>query len=97
MSSEQPSTAEQRLAEQMRNALHEYDTRKAAEQAAAESLEHRLLRAASARLIWKAVEPTLPDLMTEASDAGWTADLIADAFGVTPTYVYRKLREHRAE
>ncbi|MFJ9869072.1 hypothetical protein [Streptomyces sp. NPDC101165] len=97
MSSEQPSNAEQRLAEQMREALREYDVRKAAEQAAAESLDHRLLRAASARLIWKAVEPTLPGLMAEASAAGWTPDRIADAFGVTPTYVYRKLREDRAE
>ncbi|MGW1770653.1 helix-turn-helix domain-containing protein [Streptomyces sp. NPDC002104] len=93
MSSAPPSTPDDHLAEHMRAALREYDVRKAAEQAAAESLDHRLLRAASARLIWKAIEPTLPALMTEASADGWTPDRIADAFGVTPSYVYRKLRE----
>jgi hypothetical protein len=65
--------------------------------AAPPTIRERLNEAGTVRRAWKALEPELPALFAEAEATGRCgAESIARIVGVTPSYVYRRLREHRA-
>lgn len=71
-----------------------YTTARAARRAN-ECVSDRLMEAGAVRRTWLRVEPQLPALMAEAHNAhGLDVPHIAMLLGVTPSYVYRRLREH---
>ncbi|MGW4727651.1 hypothetical protein ACWEQC_00355 [Streptomyces shenzhenensis] len=61
-----------------------------------DSLDRRLARAGLVRHEWKETEESLPSLITEARDNGYSVDGIAYTLGVTESYVYRILRKSRS-
>lgn len=102
-SDEQQPTAAEEFAEQVLALARRYDAERAAERRRALTVDERLAEAGRIRAEWKAVEAELPDLIAEAEATGGSlgsglrVNNIADRLGVTESYVYRKLREARAE
>lgn len=92
------STAEQRFADGVLALAQEYE-RTLAEARRKESpptVRDRLNEAGRLRRAWKALEPDLPALFAEAvATRKFGADSIAGIVGVSPSYVYRCLRENR--
>jgi hypothetical protein len=97
---QQPSAAE-RFADGVLALAQQYEREQAAARRAAApppSIRERLNEAGTIRRAWKVLEPELPALFAEAEATGRCgAESIAGIVGVTPSYVYRKLREHRAQ
>ncbi|MFJ8146961.1 hypothetical protein ACIQ6R_18065 [Streptomyces sp. NPDC096048] len=77
--------------------LDDYTEQQTPQQPAAPTIRERLNEAGRIRRAWKGIEPELPALFDEAEATGRCGpESIAGIVGVTPSYVYRKLREQRA-
>ncbi|WP_250399925.1 helix-turn-helix transcriptional regulator [Streptomyces cellostaticus] len=63
----------------------------------ADSMYRRLERAGYVRRLAKQTEETLPELIAAAYADNWTVAAIAEHLVVSESYVYRVLREQRAE
>jgi hypothetical protein len=102
---EQQPTATERFVEELLALTQRFEREQAAARRQSEpapTVRDRLNDAGRKRRAWKAIEPELPALFAEASTnglgngRGLGPESIAGIVGVTPSYVYRKLREHRA-
>jgi hypothetical protein len=99
-SDEHEPTAEQRFAEGVLALAQEYERAlaEARRKDAPPTIRERLNEAGTVRRAWKALEPELPALFAEADATGrFGAEGIAVIVGVSTSYVYRCLREHRAQ
>ncbi|UIX33560.1 hypothetical protein [Streptomyces sp. GQFP] len=78
--------------------LDDYMQQCAPQQPASPTIRERLNEAGRKRRAWKAFEHELPALFAEANATGrYGAESIAGIVGVSPSYVYRKLREQSGE
>lgn len=101
---EQQTTPAERFVEELLALTQRFEREQAAarrKDQPAPTVRDRLNDAGMKRRAWKAIEPELPALFAEAytnglgNGHGYGPESIARIVGVTPSYVYRKLREHR--
>ena len=94
------ATPAEHLADQVQAALAEYHRRTAETEAQRVDIHPALLRlhqAAKARRAWKRIDAEIPQIIADACSVDmWGPQDAALCLGVTESYVYRKLREHRA-
>lgn len=94
------TTARERFIESLLSTVDQYEHEKKAavteRPKGVSPAMYRLWQAARARTEWKRYEAKMPEIIADIS-AETNPQFVASALGVTDSYVYRKLREHRAQ